>query len=75
LENQERLQTLDQTQKHNTQHQNVDPVLQVIEHEGVPEIFFTEEFSLANQDIFNQLFPENVMGTSSLLQEKVCGTY
>jgi hypothetical protein len=43
----------------------------VIEQEGVPEIFFAEDFSLSNPDIFNQIFPENVMGTSSLLQEKV----
>lgn len=38
---------------------------------GVPEVFFHEDFNLANADIFDQVFQKDAMAASLLLQEKL----
>jgi type I site-specific restriction endonuclease len=43
----------------------------IIEEKGVPEMFFDDNFNLSNLSTFNQVFPEDAMAASLLLQEKL----
>jgi hypothetical protein len=48
-----------------------DPVKEVIEKEGVPAIFFDQNFDLSKRKTFSEIFPPSAIATSLLLQEKV----
>lgn len=49
----------------------IDPVLQCIEEDGVPAVFFSHDFDLSRPELFSQILSPEGIKASTLMQEKL----